>query len=353
MTPHPSLPLLVLSALTLPTASSFQAKQHFHPSSYPRRHATTTTHPSSSSSALQAQRLTPRQLQFWEDVESGLVDIEKFYQSKNGQSMERIRTFCQRAQGELPPPFPEVSGNQPSEEHVDGLTAKPFWDTASDTINFPWATKLEDNAPIIIEEFQQKLLNNTPQGEGGLFSGDSAWQSAIMGQGWSAFRLQRLGVWNVANCAVFPKTYDLLRGLDIPLAVRGVCFARQAMGSGVAPHSDGRNFILTAHLGLKVPDGCWIKVGDEERTWSVGKLTTLDTSFEHSTGNPTNEDRHVLIIDFWHPELTEAERAGLEFIYDLRNKFESGEIPFRQPRSKAEGEGLGGLWSALTGGKSI
>jgi hypothetical protein len=32
-------------------------------------------------------------------------------------------------------------------------------------------------------------------------------------------------------------------------------------------------------------------VGDEERTWSEGKLTTLDTSFEHSTGNPTTEDR--------------------------------------------------------------
>lgn len=61
--------------------------------------------------------------------------------------------------------------------------------------------------------------------------------------------------------------------------------------------------------------------------------------------------RHVLIIDFWHPELSEAERAGLEFIYDLRNKFENGEIPFRQPRSKeAEGQGLGGLWSALKGG---
>ena len=64
--------------------------------------------------------------------------------------------------------------------------------------------------------------------------------------------------------------------------------------------------------------GCWVKVGNEERTWAEGKLTTLDTSFEHSTGNPTNNDRHVLIIDFWHPELSEAERAGLEFIYDLR-----------------------------------
>lgn len=42
--------------------------------------------------------------------------------------------------------------------------------------------------------------------------------------------------------------------------------------------------------------GCWIKVGDEERTWSVGKLTTLDTSFEHSTGNPTDEDRYVFFV---------------------------------------------------------
>lgn len=176
-----------------------------------------------------------------------------------------------------------------------------------------------------------------------------------MGQGWSAFRLQRLGVWNVANCAIFPQTYQLLQSLQIPLAVRGVCFAKQQGGSGVEPHSDGRNFILTSHLGLCVPDsGCWIKVGNEEkRSWQVGKLMTLDTSFEHSTGNESEEDRHVLIIDFWHPELTEAERAGLEFIYDLRNKFESGEVPFREVKveeEEDEGQGLTGFWNALTGG---
>lgn len=58
---------------------------------------------------------------------------------------------------------------------------------------------------------------------------------------------------------------------------------------------DGRNFILTAHLGLKVPEGCWLKVAEEKRSWDVGKLTTLDTSFVHSTGNASNEDRHVLV----------------------------------------------------------
>jgi aspartyl/asparaginyl beta-hydroxylase (cupin superfamily) len=137
-------------------------------------------------------------------------------------------------------------------------TIQPYWDT-SDTTNFPWATKLEENSHIIINEFQQKLLYPNKNEEGGLFSGDSAWQSAVMGEGWSAFRLQRLGIWNTENCEVFPQTYELLRSLDIPLAVRGVCFARQAGGSGVGAHSDGRNFILTSHLGLSVPEGefCW------------------------------------------------------------------------------------------------
>lgn len=213
---------------------------------------------------------------------------------------------------------------------------------------FPWAAELEKNAHIIQEEFQAKL------DEQELFAADSVWQNQVMGAGWSAFRLQRLGVWNMDNCKEFPKTYELLRKLGIPLAVRGVCFARQAPGSGVQAHSDGRNFILTSHLGLKVPAECWIQVGEERRTWEEGKLLTLDTSFSHSTGNPSDEERHVLILDFWHPELTQAERAALEFVYDLRNKFEGGKIPFRKPRSVAlqeeESGGLAGWWKSVTGG---
>ena len=296
-----------------------------------------------------------RQLQFWEDAEEGLEDIATVYDSRSPPlSIERIREFALTAQGERPPPTPSKPGHQPSEEHVDGLTAKPFWDVAAEEYqkDFPWAQKLEANAGIIIDELQAKL--DREELEQSLFAGDSAWQNNVMGTGWSAFRLQRLGVWNVENCKEFPKTSELMRSLDIPFAVRGVCFARQGAGSGVQPHTDGRNFILTSHLGLKVPEKCWIKVGEEEQSWEAGKLTTIDTSFEHSTGNPTDEDRHVLIIDFWHPELTEAERAGLEYVYDLRNKFENGNIPFRKPKKlmeeEEEGMGLGALFSGMFGG---
>jgi hypothetical protein len=319
-----------------------------------------------SNTSLQLQALTERQLQFWEDVDDGLKEIEEYYKDEKNMDIDRIFSFAKNAQKQTLPP-PQGPGHEPSEEHVDGLTAQPFWAVASTLSQdeekqcFPWAAALEQKSDIIINEFLSKLKRDEEAAakkkrkqreEDNLFSGDSAWQNEVMGKGWSAFRLQRLGEWNVPNCQEFPNTYELLKSLNIPLAVRGVCFARQGADSGVAPHSDGRNFILTAHLGLKLPDGCWIKVGEEEKGWEEGKLTILDTSFQHSTGNPSPDDRHVLIIDFWHPEVTEAERAGLEFVYNLRNKFESGKVALRKPRSmmEQEGQGLAGLFSMFRGG---
>ena len=281
--------------------------------------------------------------------------------------------YNNRAQSQVPPKG-YAPGHDPSEEHVDGLTAMPFWNTTSEADLFPWAGPLQAQSDIIQQEFQSKLSSESPSR---LFASDSVWQNQVMGTGWSAVRLQRLGVWNKDVCDEFPETYNLLKSLDIPLAVRGVCFARQAPHSGVQPHSDGRNFILTSHLGLEVPTGkerdmqheetcsytlrlllllllqlgCWMKVGEKKSSWEVGKLLTLDTSFTHSTSNPTDQERHVLILDHWHPELTQAERAGLEFIYNLRNKYESGLVPVRKPRALQSNEGgLGALWNQLTGG---
>lgn len=102
-------------------------------------------------------------------------------------------------------------------------------------------------------------------------------------------------------------------------------FAKQSPGSGVKPHSDGRNFILTAHLGLKVPnEGCSITVANVKKEWQKNKVIVFDTSFVHETENNSQEDRYVLIIDFWHPELSKDEQMALQFLYDCRNKFEVG-----------------------------
>jgi hypothetical protein len=46
-------------------------------------------------SSTRLAALTERQMQFWEDVEDGLDDIENVYASK-GQNIDRIRVFGKR-----------------------------------------------------------------------------------------------------------------------------------------------------------------------------------------------------------------------------------------------------------------
>ncbi|CAM9814716.1 unnamed protein product [Pylaiella littoralis] len=261
--------------------------------------------------------MTPRRKQFFRMVSEGLkVGFE-------GEDLSRVENFVRYCKGELD--FKAMGPlHQPSEEFVEGLRAKPWWEPQE----FEWVSEMEEKSDIVIDEF--KAFWNDPMSG---FAKDSV-NMNIMGKGWSGVRLQRLGEWIPENCEKFPKTVELLKELAIPLAVRGVMFARQVPGSGVSPHTDGRNFILTTHLGVDVPEDCWMRVGEEKRTWENGKALILDTSFEHETRNDSRRDRIVLIIDYWHPDLTQAEQEALAFVYDLRNKFESGEIPLEESEEK-------------------
>jgi len=252
-------------------------------------------------------QMSSRKEQFWQAVE------QSWAQKFDAGDISRVLRFEKYCKQELEVPEPIIPYHQPCEEYVEDLEASAFWENS----RFDWVTRLEAESDMIQEEFAQYLVSV------GDFKGDSAVMSA-MGPGWSSVRLQRLGRWNLENCARFPKTVKLLEELEIPLAVRGVMFARQLPGTGVQPHSDGRNFILTAHLGIEVPEDCWIKVGGEKRTWENGKTIVFDTSFEHSTFNEADTDRVVLIIDFWHPGLTPKEKEALEVVYELRNEFDSG-----------------------------
>ena len=260
--------------------------------------------------------MSPRRALFFEIIQSGLED--RFTVG----SVPRIDQWLRYTTGEIAAPKGYKKYHDPGEEFVEGLTADNWWESDK----FEWVAPLEETAPLIRKELEAVLAEQE------LFKADSNFQQ-MMGAGWTAFRLQRMGEWNEENMAKFPITTKVVQSLNIPLAVRGVMFARQQPGSGVQPHTDGRNFILTCHLGVKVPpapqdqaEGCWIKVGGEKRVWENDKAIVFDTSFTHETGNDTEEDRFVLMIDFWHPELSVEEREALEFIYDTRNKFDNDKL---------------------------
>lgn len=250
---------------------------------------------------------------FFDIVKSGLAD-----RFPRAEEISRVYDFIAYASGEKALPQEALPPQQDViPEYLPGLTAQPWWNAST----FQWAVDLEKHAPEITQELQTFLR------EGAKTLQCDSHYATTMGPGWSAIRLQRMGHWLPEQAAHFPRTLEILKACHVPVSVRGVVFARQAPKSGVAQHSDGRNFILTGHLGLMVPprvEECVMVVAGEARPWQENKLLLLDTSFLHHTENNSDHDRYVLIIDVWHPEVTEQEKTALRFLYDARLLFESG-----------------------------
>ena len=99
-----------------------------------------------------------------------------------------------------------------------------------------------------------------------------------------------------------------------------------------------------------------MKVGEESQNWYNGKGMVADTSFIHSTHNESEDkDRFVLIVRFWHPELTKQEINAIRFLFDA---FEDPTTPGlalacakATARAKDMGIASGGAKSERGGGR--
>jgi hypothetical protein len=141
-------------------------------------------------------------------------------------------------------------------------------------------------------------------------------------------RIKRTGDWDVLFlyergrrrdevCDACPVT---TRGIETHGALRtaaGLIYvSRMRAGTHIRAHRGPTNVRLRCHLGITVPDGdCAIRVGDEIRRWREGECLVFDDHFEHEAWNHTAEDRIVLIVDLWHPDLSTTEVRLLEGLH--------------------------------------
>lgn len=126
--------------------------------------------------------------------------------------------------------------------------------------------------------------------------------------------------------------------------------SRLAPGTTLKPHCGPCNARLRCHLALRLPAGapevdrgastdtspsgrnapCELWVGGQRATWTEGEALLFDDSFEHwavyhdtaptpkmppTTSGEYAASRVVLVVDFWHPELSESDRAALSVLY--------------------------------------
>lgn len=174
---------------------------------------------------------------------------------------------------------------------------------------------LADDAPFdpyIVEPEEGKGYRQTQAG--------TDFSSLVGSSSWTAFHLSRAGVIddNYRRC---PATTALMESLPLPEAedyMPEIFFSRLKPGAHIIPHFGQMNFRLTVHLGLIVPEGCGIRVGDQTRHWEPGKVLAFDDSFEHEAWNRGDKERIVLILEAWHPDIREAEIEGLQLFFRQR-----------------------------------
>jgi hypothetical protein len=286
----------------------------------------------------------PRFAQFCERYraagDAGAGDAESIYNSREPAARgQRLK-----AAGD----YPGLEGHSPTH----------------DPASFAWAAEVEAATPALRAELSAFIALGEGAGravlehDGGDDGDGAGWSadffSGHYGDSFNGVALVRRGRPTAAAGAHFPRTMALLGRHGLGGANRLVFFARQRPNSGIPPHSDCKNYLYTAHLGIHVPaadadanadtdadadadagtttgqaleaeGSCGMCVAGRAVRWEEGKLSVFQNAYSHHTWNRTDRDRVVLYFDFWHPDLSAEEQRALATFTETQREFEERE----------------------------
>jgi len=204
-------------------------------------------------------------------------------------------------------PIPEEPYQRGAVFLFPSLSSKPWLDPADfrtvAKLERAWE-KIKDELYSVLHErcgFQQYIRTAADQPIDPIFN---------VPKEWKALYLKKAREYFPENSALCPVTNSIIA--DNPEVADLVIFSALDPGGHITPHCASYNWVVTAHLGLNIPENCGLRVGSETRTWEEGKCLVFDVSFEHEAWNRGDHTRFVLLVNLWHPELTSVEIEVLE-----------------------------------------
>lgn len=248
-----------------------------------------------------------------------LMDLLRPLRDKHdAASLSRVELGLEIYLGERPANYPDKR-QFCKFFYVPGLRATPYYEREL----FPWHAELEKHTDTIREELCGVL--DQPVGvEPFLGTNDNQLlkeQNLLAGTRgeaqWNSFFFHRHGEVFEQNAKRCPRTTEILSTLPL-VHIRGhapeVLFSILTPGSHILKHHGVTNTRLVTHLPLIIPEDCAISVGGVEHAWQEGRCVTFDDTFEHEAWNKSDKVRAVMILDSWHPDLTEAEREAIALL---------------------------------------
>ena len=220
-----------------------------------------------------------------------------------GPALCRVQAFVLACAGEGVGAVSASALQRPEYPLFPGLRHRP-WHNAQD---YAAVRLLEAACPAIRAEALQLA-------EAATLDYSAAVKSAHGPGTWTVYLLSHMGVDVEGVRGSCPQTAAVLRALPGQCAAYpwgDMLFSAMGAHSQLQPHCSIDNLRVRIHLGLSVPDGCALRVGEETRAWTEGRCLVFEDSFEHEVWNLSDQRRIVLIADLWHPELTEIETQAL------------------------------------------
>ncbi len=200
------------------------------------------------------------------------------------------------------------------------LASVPFFDAST----FPWVAALEAETDVIRSELEAVLRDDRafrPYVEGdpkrpGTALGDQ--NGMLNNPDWSAFYLWKHGSLVADNAARCPKTVAAMSRVpltQIPNRSPSVLFSLLRAGAHIPPHNGLINTRLIVHLPIIVPGNCRLRVGNETREWTTGKVWLFDDTIEHEAWNDSDETRVILLFEVDRPDISKEEQSLVREIF--------------------------------------
>jgi aspartate beta-hydroxylase len=225
---------------------------------------------------------------------------------------------------DLPANIPDPR-QKPKFLYFPDITSQPYYPRR----HFPWLEALEAATDAVREELRavlsgeralESFLGEAPPGATQEMLGSSGEQEPA----WDAYFFHRHGLRHEEHYARCPRTAALLDALPL-VRIRDhapeALFSVLSPGTHILPHTGVTNTRLVTHLPLIVPADCAIRVGGQEHAWQEGRCVTFDDTWEHEAWNRSGQTRVVLIVDSWHPDLSEVERAAVTDLVEAIGDF--------------------------------
>lgn len=177
--------------------------------------------------------------------------------------------------------------------YYPGLTQAHFHDVSQ----FPWVSDLRRACADITEEVDHCLARRI---------GFEPIFPSYTSQGrWAGLWFHLYGIRYEENCRAFPKT---IRAIErVPQLAGWAALSALEPGSHVRPHCGVTNAKLRLHYAIRTEPGSRMRIAGATYEWKPGDIMIFDDSYEHEVWVCGTKPRIVLIIDFYHPDLTAEE----------------------------------------------